>query len=73
MSVKVSPKFQVVIPEEARKALNLKPGMEVEVIVKGGIAYLVPLKTLAELKKGLGAAWNPSDRQTIREKKNRKV
>jgi AbrB family looped-hinge helix DNA binding protein len=50
--VKVSPKFQVVIPEAARMALKLKPGMEVEVIVKGGIAYLVPLRALADLKSG---------------------
>jgi AbrB family looped-hinge helix DNA binding protein len=73
MSVKVSQKFQVVIPEQARKALNLKPGMEVEVIVKGAIAYLVPLRTLADLKNGLSTSWEENDRRSIREKKDRKT
>jgi len=72
MSVKVSPKYQVVIPEEARRALNLKPGTYVDVIVKGGIAYLVPVKTLAEVRKTI--VDQPDDaRRNVREKRDRKI
>lgn len=71
MSVKVSPKYQVVIPEEARKALNLKPGTQVEVIVKGGIAYLVPVKPLSELRRSISSRLTSEDRSNIREKKDR--
>ncbi len=51
MSVKVSPKFQVVIPEAVRTRLGIRAGSEVEVIAKGGIAYLVPLKNAEERKQ----------------------
>ena len=71
MSVKVSPKYQVVIPEEARRALNLKPGTLVDVIVKGGIAFLVPVKSLADVTKKIASAWTRGDRETIRDKKDR--
>jgi AbrB family looped-hinge helix DNA binding protein len=47
-TVKVSPKFQVVIPEPVRGQLGLKAGSRVEVIANGGIAYLVPLRTIEE-------------------------
>lgn len=40
--VTVSPKYQVVIPKEVREALQLRAGSRVNVIAKGGIAYLVP-------------------------------
>ena len=51
MTVKVSPKFQVVIPQAVRARLGIRAGSEVEVIAKGGIAYLVPLKTAEERKQ----------------------
>jgi AbrB family looped-hinge helix DNA binding protein len=67
MTVKVSPKYQVVIPEDVRTALEIKPGMRVDVIAKGGIAYLVPVPELKDLKanmKGLTL-------QGIRDKRDR--
>lgn len=48
--VKVSSKFQIVIPKAVRERMNLIPGQEMGVIEKGGIAHLVPLKTLEELQ-----------------------
>lgn len=47
MSVKVSSKYQVVIPESVREALKLRPGTQVDVIAKGGIAYLVPVRSIS--------------------------
>jgi len=48
--VKVSSKFQIVIPKAVRERMHLVPGQEMGVIEKGGIAHLVPLKTLKELQ-----------------------
>ena len=51
--VTVSSKFQVVIPENVRGALGLRPGLKVDVIAKGGVAYIVPLRSLVELQAAL--------------------
>ena len=51
MSVKISSKYQVVIPRSVRIALQLKPGTAVDVIAKGNIAYLVPLISIEEIQK----------------------
>jgi len=65
MTVKVSPKFQVVIPEAVRSRLGIRAGTEVEVIAKGGIAYLVPLKSIEERKQELARS---ADQQKLLEK-----
>ena len=69
--MKLSSKYQVVIPETVRDALGLKPGTEIEVIAKGGIAYLVPVKSIATLRQALKGKLRTVDRQSIREKKDR--
>ncbi len=50
----MSPKYQVVIPSDVRARLKLKPGQKVAVIEKDGVAHLVPIRPLKELK-GLAA------------------
>lgn len=40
--VKVSPKFQIVIPKEIRKALGIKPGQTVRVIQYQDRIELIP-------------------------------
>jgi AbrB family looped-hinge helix DNA binding protein len=70
MTVKVSPKFQVVIPEPVRTQLGLKAGSQVEVIAKGGIAYLVPLLTIEETQRALRGSL---DSKRVREKKDRSL
>lgn len=55
-TVKISSKFQVVIPEEVRKKANLSPGQKVVVIEKDGIISIIPQRDLRNLKgsmKGL--------------------
>lgn len=49
MSVKVSSKYQVVMPEQVRKALELRPGVEVDVIAKGGVVYIIPVKPISKV------------------------
>jgi AbrB family looped-hinge helix DNA binding protein len=69
--MKLSSKYQVVIPEGVREALGLKPGAEIDVIAKGGIAYLVPVKSMVALRSALRTKLSKVDRTTIREKKDR--
>jgi AbrB family looped-hinge helix DNA binding protein len=52
----ISPKYQVVIPKEAREKLQLKKGQKMVVVVKGGIVHMIPEKPLDYFKgflKGL--------------------
>lgn len=48
--VKLSPKFQVVIPRDVREKLDLKPGQKIVVIEKGGVLHLIPQKPMKEMK-----------------------
>jgi AbrB family looped-hinge helix DNA binding protein len=77
MFVKVSPKYQVVIPEAVRNSLNLRPGMQVEVIAKGGVAYIVPMKTLDEIQQLFSGSVSKEQKRdlinSLREKKDRRV
>ena len=68
MTVKVSPKYQVVIPGPIRKALGLKAGSMVEVLVKGNVAYLVPLQSLTDIQKNIQGKL---DKGGLRDKKDR--
>lgn len=72
MSVKVSSKYQVVIPEEVRSALNIKPGLDVDVIAKNGVAYIVPVKSMASLRESF-KKYGSLDSKPLRDKKDRKV
>lgn len=48
--VTVSSKYQVVIPQDVREKMNLKPGQKVIVIEKDGVVHLIPEKPLKELR-----------------------
>ncbi|NMX21207.1 AbrB family transcriptional regulator [ANME-1 cluster archaeon GoMg4] len=55
-TVKISSKFQVVIPGEVRKKAAIKPGQKVVVVEKEGIITLIPQRPIKDLKgvlKGL--------------------
>ena len=45
----LSPKFQIVIPKEIRKALDLKPGQRLSVMEKDGHIELRPVLTAEQL------------------------
>lgn len=56
MNVKVSPKYQVVIPKEIRESLGISPGSEVSVFEYADrIEYIPvkPMKTLRGFLKGI--------------------
>ncbi len=42
--VKVSPKFQVVIPEKIRKALGIKPGQKIQALQYMDRIEFIPVK-----------------------------
>ena len=58
-AVKISPKFQVVIPKKLREALRLSPGQRVQMGVYGDRIEMIPLRKLSEMKgflKGIDTA-----------------
>jgi len=58
-TVKVSKKYQVVIPEKLREAAKIKPGDLMVAIAKHGILQYVPVRPLKDTKgmiKGLDSA-----------------
>jgi AbrB family looped-hinge helix DNA binding protein len=62
-TVKVSPKYQVVIPKRVRQELQLKPGQELNVyILDGTIRFSKPtsIKDLRGIAKGM--KWKDEDR-----------
>ncbi len=48
--VKVSPKFQVVIPRSVRESLHLRPGQKMQVIEYEGRIELIPERDISELR-----------------------
>lgn len=58
-TVTVSPKFQVVIPRNARKALGIRTGQKVQIIVYEGRLELLPVKPVRKMRgfaKGIDTA-----------------
>ena len=50
MNVKVSPKFQVVIPKEIRESLGIRPGSEVSVFQYSDRIEYIPVKPITTLR-----------------------
>ena len=49
-TVTISPKFQVVIPRDFRKSLNLRPGQKIQVVEYEGRVELIPDRDISELR-----------------------
>ena len=65
--VTVSPKYQVVIPKDAREQMHIKKGQKMIVVVKGRVLTYVPDRPLSELR-GFLKGMKPGG---LREKKDR--
>ncbi len=62
-TVKVSPKYQVVIPKKVREELQLKPGVELHVYVLDGTIRLSPPRSITRLRGiAKGMRWKNEDR-----------
>ena len=49
-TVRVSPKYQVVIPRDVREQIGLKPGEKLQVFVFGDRIELVPVRRLSRMR-----------------------
>ncbi|RME79476.1 MAG: AbrB/MazE/SpoVT family DNA-binding domain-containing protein [Chloroflexi bacterium] len=49
-TVTVSPKYQVVIPQDFRKTLGLQPGQKVQVILYENRIELIPIKPISSMR-----------------------
>ena len=65
-AVKISPKYQVVIPREVREALQLKPGQRVQVLAYGNRIELIPEKSISEMRGFLKGIKTHFDREPDR-------
>ena len=63
-AVKISPKFQVVIPKKVRESLQLKPGQQMQVIEYGNRVELIPTQSVESMRgfmKGINIEFNRKD------------
>jgi AbrB family looped-hinge helix DNA binding protein len=49
-TVTVSPKYQVVIPKEIRRRLNLKPGQKFQIFQFGNKLEFIPIRNIKEAR-----------------------
>lgn len=50
ITVTLSPKFQVVIPQQIREALHLKAGQKMQMVNIDGQVVMVPLRSIKEMR-----------------------
>ena len=61
-SITVSSKYQIVIPREAREALQIKPGTRLQVSQQKGGLRLMREPSIEEIRARLqGAAWTEAE------------
>jgi AbrB family looped-hinge helix DNA binding protein len=59
-TVKVSPKYQVVIPRDVRNSLRVRPGQKMQVVEYAGRIELIPERDIREMRgfvKGINTAF----------------
>ncbi|MGB3635746.1 MAG: AbrB/MazE/SpoVT family DNA-binding domain-containing protein [Rubrobacteraceae bacterium] len=66
-TVKVSPKYQVVIPKAVRESLNIRPGQEVAVLRYRGRIELIPMSPVREMRGFLRGMDSSIERVSDRE------
>ncbi len=49
-STTVSSRYRIVIPKEIRDQVEVRPGQEFELVAKGGVITLVPVKPIAAMR-----------------------
>jgi AbrB family looped-hinge helix DNA binding protein len=49
-TVKISPKYQVVIPRKARQSLGLRPGQRFQVHVHANRIEFIPIRRMKEMR-----------------------
>lgn len=49
-TVTISPKYEVVIPEDVRESMHIRPGQKVRVFAYGDRIELVPVRQMREMR-----------------------
>ena len=49
-TVKISPKYQIVIPQKVRESLKLQPGQRIQVILYGQRIELIPERKITDMR-----------------------
>ncbi|WP_353569898.1 AbrB/MazE/SpoVT family DNA-binding domain-containing protein [Candidatus Albibeggiatoa sp. nov. BB20] len=65
-AVELSPQFQIQIPEEARKSLNLTSGQKLQVLLYQDRIELIPIKPMHALRGFLKGIDTTVDREPDR-------
>ena len=65
--VKVSPKFQVVIPKTVRESLGITPGQRLQVVQYGDRIELAPVRDIGEMRGFLAGIDTRLEREPNRE------
>ena len=65
--VKISPKFQVVIPRAVRDSLGLRAGQRLQVVAYGDRIELVPVREIGEMRGFLAGMDTRFEREPDRE------
>ena len=65
--VKVSPKFQVVIPKPVRESIGITPGQRLQVVQYGDRIELVPVREIGEMRGFLAGIDTRLEREPDRE------
>jgi AbrB family looped-hinge helix DNA binding protein len=66
-TVKVSPKYQVVIPKGVREAAGIQPGQEMAVLRYRGRIELIPMSPVREMRGFLRGVDSSIEREPDRE------
>jgi len=62
-TVKVSPKFQVVIPKKLREELQIRPGQELQMYISDDTIHMLRRRSIQELRGiAKGMRWKDEDR-----------
>ena len=65
-TVKVSPKFQVVVPKKVRESLKLNPGQRLQVLLYKNRIELIPERKISEMRGYLKGIDTRIDREKDR-------
>ncbi len=64
--VKISPKYQIVIPKKIRRSLHLEPGQRIQLIPFGNRVELIPERKVSEMRGYLKGINTKFDRERDR-------
>jgi len=65
-TVKISPKYQVVIPKDVRNAMNLKPGQQIQILQYQDRIEMIPQKDISDMRGFLNGINTEINRESDR-------